>query len=164
MRAAGYEAICFDKDNTLTLPYETTLSTSLQGAWDECRRHFDRVSVISNSAGTPDDPRGEAASKLESTLGVPVIRHKYKKPACAEEIIKHFGVDAPRIVLVGDRLSTDVEMANRWGMLSIHTRPLGVKDDNPNARRVREAENWILSRLDRPYARADLQERFVRPQ
>ena len=119
------------------------------------------MALISNSAGTPDDPQGGAAKKLEAVLGVPLIRHRHKKPACAREIIRHFGLEPARVVLVGDRLATDIAMANRWGMLSIHTRPLGLQDDNPNARRIRKLENWLLDRLDRPYSRPDLQERFI---
>jgi hypothetical protein len=47
-------------------------------------------------------------------------------------------------------------------MLSIHTKLLSSKDDNPNATKMRQLENWILERLERPYTRPDLQSRFIK--
>lgn len=165
LRAAGYRAICFDKDNTLTLPYAERLYEPLQAALDNCLCHFstNNILVISNSAGSGDDRDGALARSLEAALGLPVLRHQWKKPALGKEIMQHFRTLSPaQIVFVGDRLATDIFMANNLGMLSVHTQPLTVEGDNQAASRVREVEAWALRRFPRPYSRPDLQERFIR--
>lgn len=63
---------------------------------------------------------------LEDATSVEVLRHSTKKPGCGAQILKHFiersdtGVTKPsQIAVVGDRLSTDVLMANMngfWGL------------------------------------------------
>lgn len=40
------------------------------------------------------------------------------------------------ILLVGDRLLTDILMANKTGMASVHTQPLTQTNDNPFAKTV----------------------------
>ncbi|EJK56811.1 hypothetical protein THAOC_23226, partial [Thalassiosira oceanica] len=54
----GVKAVIFDKDNTLTAPYENDLHprarVGLQSALDVFGR--ENVAILSNSAGTDDDP------------------------------------------------------------------------------------------------------------
>ena len=59
---------------------------------------------------------------LEKNTGVKVLRHSTKKPGCKEEVLAYFrnqpdsGVTSPsHIAVVGDRLFTDVMMANMMG-------------------------------------------------
>lgn len=82
--------------------------------------------MVSNSAGTGDDPNGHEADMLASATGVEVLRHSTKKPGCGSQIMKYFldrpgtGVTKPsHVAIVGDRLSTDILMANMngfWGL------------------------------------------------
>ena len=67
LRAAGCRGVVFDKDNTLTAPYSNEVYPRLAGALRSCVEAFgaDRVAVLSNSAGTPDDPGGVAADALQ---------------------------------------------------------------------------------------------------
>lgn len=61
--------------------------------------------LYSNSAGlTQFDPEGRQAATLEARLGVPVLRHKEKKPAggCSE-LEEYFQCAASEMVMVGDR-------------------------------------------------------------
>lgn len=147
LRRAGYEAICFDKDNTLTLPYDINLHPNLTRSILKCRKHFThRILLVSNSAGGPDDPDGQEAIQLESSLQIPVLRHQWKKPACGQEIINHFRVAPEKIVMIGDRLMTDIVMANQLKMFSVMVRnPLGLTNDNPSAIRLRSLEHWLLN-------------------
>lgn len=75
-------AVCFDKDNTLTLPYDDHVNPLVQNALDECIRTFGdtNVAVLSNSAGSSDDaPEYKTAARLEQALcGIKVIRHGSK--------------------------------------------------------------------------------------
>ena len=89
-----------------------------------------RLLIVSNSAGTRDDIGGQEADLLEKATGVKVLRHKTKKPGCGAQIFEFLknepgiGVTRPsQIVVVGDRLSTDIMMANMNGF-----RGLWVKD------------------------------------
>ncbi|CAE6512063.1 unnamed protein product [Rhizoctonia solani] len=79
LKRAGYTGAVFDRDNCLD-------------AWTRCKSAFGRKNmlIVSNSAGTSDDPLGIQAESLAYNLGVPVFRHKYKKPACGGEIFRYF--------------------------------------------------------------------------
>jgi phosphatidylglycerophosphatase GEP4 len=95
---------------------------------------------VSNTAGTRDDPNYKQLELLEKNTGVKVLRHdtkvfltihhhtsnhtadSYKKPGCRDEVFKYFKqqkdveITSPsQIAVVGDRLMTDVMMANMMG-------------------------------------------------
>lgn len=59
---------------------------------------------------------------LEAATGVKVLRHSTKKPGCGAQVLEYFrnapdvSVTSPsQIAIVGDRLFTDVMMANMMG-------------------------------------------------
>lgn len=77
---------------------------------------------MSNTAGTDSDKHQAEAAVLEQNTGVQVLRHSTKKPGCKDEVMSYFrqqpdsGVTSPsQIAVVGDRLFTDVMMANLMG-------------------------------------------------
>ena len=146
LRAAGCEAVIFDKDNTITEPYADDIAPALAQTLRECREAFDgKVAVLSNSAGTPDDPNHAAANRLERSLGLPVLRRREKKPRGFESVRAHFGhVDATRIVMIGDRYLTDVTFGNLHGMLCVRTEQLTHKGDNPVARAMGILERCLI--------------------
>ena len=83
-----------------------------------------RLLIVSNSAGT--DHHVREAEIVEETTGVAVFRHSTKKPGCGQDVFKYFrdipetGVTKPSdIAVVGDRLFTDVMMANTMSAFSI---------------------------------------------
>ncbi|KAG8697110.1 hypothetical protein FRC08_006728 [Ceratobasidium sp. 394] len=92
LKKAGYTGAVLDRDNCLTLPHQDTLVPELADAWTRCKSTFgpNNILVVSNSAGTSDDPLGIQAESLSFNLGVPVLRHSRKKPACGEEILAYF--------------------------------------------------------------------------
>ena len=152
----GIKAIIFDKDNTITAPYETAVheraSLGLQSALEVFGHN--NVAILSNSAGTQDDRDYEDAIKIEQALGINVIRHDEKKPGGLEEVMKHFeesGVEsASQLCMVSDRLLTDVVFGNLHGMLTVHCLPLCTgeenKGDNKIASGVRTIENKLMFR------------------
>ena len=85
-----------------------------------------RLLIVSNSAGTRDDIGGQEADLLEKATGVKVLWHKTKKPGCGTQIFEFMrnepgnGVTRPsQIAVIGDRLATDIMMANMsgfWGL------------------------------------------------
>ncbi|KAJ2160067.1 hypothetical protein GGF46_002525 [Coemansia sp. RSA 552] len=153
LQRSGIRFLVFDKDNCLTAPYVNTIHPPFQDAWAQCRSIFPRqnILVVSNSAGTPDDSNYMAAREVERELGVPVLRHTDKKPRCGAEILQAFGGAPPaEIAVVGDRLATDVAMANMCGMMSIWTRDIVSRQgDNRMAALVRDAEHWVYGMLKR---------------
>ncbi|KAL3817493.1 hypothetical protein ACHAXA_007083 [Cyclostephanos tholiformis] len=148
----GIKAVIFDKDNTLTAPYENSLHPrakfGLQSALDAFGT--DNVAILSNSAGTNDDPDFEDGREIEKSLGIAVIRHVEKKPGGIDEVMKHFPKveDASQLCMVGDRLLTDVVFGNLHGMLTVHTLPLCTgkenKNDNTIANFIRTLENKMM--------------------
>lgn len=86
-----------------------------------------RVLIVSNSAGTTSlDPSLTQAFEVEKSTGVFVLPHSTKKPGCGPEIMEYFrkypetGVTRPdQIAIVGDRLTTDVMMANLMGSYAV---------------------------------------------
>lgn len=92
--------------------------------------------IVSNSAGTQDDPAGKEAKILEKATGVKVFEHSTKKPGCGPDLFKHLQnipkiqVKHPsQIAVVGDRLFTDVIMASTMGAWSIWIKD-GVVENN----------------------------------
>jgi hypothetical protein len=65
------------------------------------------------------------AAEVEAALGVPVLRHREKKPAGGcKEVLQQFGCEAHEVVVVGDRALTDIAFGNLHGMLTVQVRPL----------------------------------------
>lgn len=90
---------------------------------------------MSNSAGTNDDKNHEQAKILEERTGVAVLRHSTKKPGCHTEIMDYFLknniVSGPEeVAVVGDRLFTDVLMANMMGSWSIWVRDGVIRSES----------------------------------
>ncbi|TFK44958.1 mitochondrial PGP phosphatase-domain-containing protein [Crucibulum laeve] len=122
LKRAGYRGAVFDKDNCLTIPYEDKLIPELQEAWDECRETFGKgnVLIVSNSAGTYLDAGGIQSESVTHHLQVPVLLHTSFKPAysCISAIRTYFSslhkpIRDDELIIVGDRIFTDVILANR---------------------------------------------------
>lgn len=151
LHAAGCTGVVFDKDNTLTAPYANEVYPRLSSALKSCIATFgeQRVAVMSNSAGTPDDPGGAGADAIEAALGVPVLRRRYKKPRGFESVCEHFGCDGSTLLMVGDRYLTDVVFGNLHGMLTVHTQQLTTVGDNRVAQLMRRLEDRLVARYER---------------
>jgi phosphatidylglycerophosphatase GEP4 len=151
LKECGITGVIFDKDNTLTAPYASCIHPAAQKGLENAVSAFgiDGVAILSNSAGTLDDPGFEDASRIESSLGINVIRHTEKKPGGLEEVLAHFGQSDPaRLCIFGDRLLTDIVFGNLHGMLTVHSLPLcqGIDNsrDNWTAKLIRPVENRVL--------------------
>ncbi|KAF9423942.1 hypothetical protein BGZ94_008125 [Podila epigama] len=152
LQKAGIVAIAFDKDNCLTPPYGLELHPPFNDAWRQCKNVYkDKIVIVSNSAGTPDDKNGLEALAIEKTLGVHVLRHTEKKPAGGDELLRRFpGTDASRIAFVGDRALTDVVFGHNSGLFTILTRQVvSEQGDNPMAVKIRRMEHRVLDMLAR---------------
>ena len=158
--SAGVRAVVFDKDNTLTAPYGMSVHRDAAKGLESAKEIFgsENVAIMSNSAGTKDDPGYEDAKRIEEALGIAVIKHDDKKPGGLQEVLSHFDMDDPAaLCMIGDRLLTDVVFGNLYEMLTVHTLPLcqGAENqaDNKPSKMIRYIENkglysnWFGSRM-----------------
>lgn len=119
LKSNGIKAIAFDKDNTLTKPFDNILHPEFVESFALLKRHFDCV-IVSNSAGLySHDPSGEMARQVERALGIPVLMHRKRKPLGSTELLNHLHYASDQIAIVGDRYLTDVLYAHFGNMRSI---------------------------------------------
>ena len=90
----------------------------VQAVWSEALRVFgpSHILVVSNSAGTRDDPAQLQAESVSHHLRVPVLLHAALKPsyACTTAALSALPGLAPHeLIVVGDRIFTDVVLAHR---------------------------------------------------
>ncbi|CAG59919.1 uncharacterized protein GVI51_H04213 [Nakaseomyces glabratus] len=129
------KVVVVDKDNCMALQDDDKVWHEYTAKWEELKRVYqDRVLIVSNSAGSSDDKGYLQAKTLEKNTGVPVLRHKLKKPGCRDEIIEYFKerglIEKPdEIAVIGDRLFTDILMANMMGSYGVWIED-GVKISN----------------------------------
>ncbi|KIW03833.1 HAD phosphatase, family IIIA [Verruconis gallopava] len=129
---ADIRAVILDKDNCFALPHSNEVYPPYIQKFEELKKAYpgSRLLIVSNTAGTRDDPTGEGLAVLEKNTGVKVLKHNTKKPGCRDEVFKYLReapdvqIERPdQIAVVGDRLLTDVMMANLMG-----ARGIWVKD------------------------------------
>jgi phosphatidylglycerophosphatase GEP4 len=109
----------------------TALLTPMQDHFQRLRQAYpgSKLLIVSNTAGTDSDKQQKESALLEANTGVKVLRHSTKKPGCKNEVMAYFkahpdaGVTRPdQIAIVGDRLSTDIMMANMMGSYGVWVR------------------------------------------
>ncbi len=130
-------AIVLDKDNCFAVPKQNHVAPQNEAKLEELKKAYpgSRLLIVSNSAGTGDDPGYAEAELLERNTGVKVLRHATKKPGCHGGVMEYFrnapdsGVtSASQVAVVGDRLFTDVLMANMMGAHSVWVKDGVVPD------------------------------------
>lgn len=119
--------IILDKDNCFAKPHTTYVWPPFQKRWLELlsanTKQYE-VCILSNTAGDATaDPSGELARSLEEQVGVRVLKHKLKKPMCYADLGRSLPCKPEQVLVVGDRLVTDVLMANLMGAESVWIRP-----------------------------------------
>ncbi len=157
LKDLGIEGLVFDKDNTITAPYENFLFSTIETKFREFQEVFgDRVVIVSNSAGTRDDKDFRDAQLIEDVLGIKVLRHIWKKPAGILPVKEYFGCEPTKLAMFGDRIFTDVVFGNRYGMLTFHTTMLTDVNDNKAAAKIRKyemplIEKWKSEGIEAPF-------------
>lgn len=120
------QAVVLDKDNCFAQDHSLVVFPAYADKFAQLRQQFQGKSllIVSNSAGTNDDTDHLHAVELENSLGIDVLRHSTKKPGCGDQIMAYFeqhGItkDPSKVAIVGDRLLTDVVLANNMGSYGI---------------------------------------------
>ncbi|KAK8220160.1 hypothetical protein M8818_000576 [Zalaria obscura] len=134
------------------IPLSECYSCPQQERFDELRRDYpgSKLLIVSNTAGTASVAEAE---DLERKTGVKVLPHSTKKPGCHPDIMAYFrnnkdsGVSSPQhVAIVGDRLFTDVMMANMMGSYAIWVRDGVVKDEGMFARFEKHLATFLWKR------------------
>ncbi|KAG5513679.1 hypothetical protein PMAC_000717 [Pneumocystis sp. 'macacae'] len=128
-------AIVIDKDNCISIPKKLELYNAYKEKLEQLKKEFkeNRLLIVSNSSGISDKPYFHEATILEKKLKIPVLRHKKKKPMCFSEVMEYLkrntDVTSPsHVLIIGDRLFTDVLMGNKMGAWTIWIRTGVVKN------------------------------------
>ena len=89
-------------------------------------------------------------NRCEDELGLKGIQTLRSKPFNGEDILQHFGIQKNQyenIVIIGDRLMTDIALANIHGMLSIYCKPIHKKSDLISVKFIRPIEEFLLHKF-----------------
>ncbi|KAL9587431.1 MAG: hypothetical protein Q9212_000247 [Teloschistes hypoglaucus] len=134
-------AVVLDKDNCFAVPKEHAVYKPYADKFHAFLTTYSppHLLIVSNSAGTTSsDPSSREANLLSSATNVPVLHHATKKPGCGPQILEHFlnakdsrVTAADQIAVVGDRLFTDVMMANLMGSWAVWIQDGVVLTRNP---------------------------------
>ncbi|CAN6608828.1 phosphatidylglycerophosphatase Gep4p, mitochondrial [Trichomonascus vanleenenianus] len=118
--------VVLDKDNCFAEPHKAEVFAEYLPVWQKLKDTYgpDRLLIVSNTAGSNDDDGHNEARILEQRTGVKVFKHTMKKPGCHYEIVHYLKarglITSPEeVAVVGDRLMTDVLMANIMGAQSV---------------------------------------------
>ncbi|KAH8887348.1 HAD-superfamily phosphatase [Thozetella sp. PMI_491] len=151
-------AVVLDKDDCFAYPERNAVYDAYKERFEALKAAYPgrRLLIVSNTAGAQSyDSQGKLAVEVEKATGVPVLPHRVKKPGCGEEIMSYFRshpeteVTSPsQIAVIGDRLSTDMMLANMMGSWGIWVKdgvvPLGEK--SVFSRVERRLEMYLRSR------------------
>ncbi|ODQ47375.1 hypothetical protein PICMEDRAFT_71451 [Pichia membranifaciens NRRL Y-2026] len=142
------KAVVLDKDNCFAKAHDDKVWPEYTEKLDMLKKEYPGASmlIVSNSAGTNDDKEYLQAGILEEKTGVRVLRHTTKKPGCHEEIMQFFkqqGVcqHPSEVAVVGDRLFTDMIMANIMGAKGVWVNVGVVQSNSP----ICKIERWWYS-------------------
>ena len=173
--APRIRALVLDKDNTLCPPKTALVHPAYVAKLEKIKNSAEfsdnpnSVLIVSNTAGSSSSAaHEEEAEALEHEAGIPVLRQKRgsKKPLCGAEVLAFFrdkGVtdDPAEIVVVGDRLATDVLLAREMGSWSVWCRQ-GFRNPEMPGRDYRGFLSRIEDRFER-VLRGGLQKRAPMP-
>ncbi|KAH6845559.1 mitochondrial PGP phosphatase [Chaetomium sp. MPI-CAGE-AT-0009] len=151
-------AVVMDKDDCFAIPDHNEVHEPYKGRFEALRAAYPgrRLLIVSNTAGaTSYDVGGKLAMAVKASTGVDVLPHAVKKPGCGDEILSYFrqhpetGVTSPhQIAIVGDRLATDMMLANKMGSWGVWVKDgvVPLEQKSIFSRIERQLGPYLLSR------------------
>ncbi|OCK93190.1 HAD-superfamily phosphatase [Cenococcum geophilum 1.58] len=152
-KGVDIRAVVLDKDNCFAVPHKNEVYMPYNDKFQELRKAYpgSRLLIVSNTAGTLSDGGFAEAEVLERNTGVKVLRHDTKKPGCRKEVLDYFRnapdsnvTSSSQIAVVGDRLFTDVMMANLMGSYGVWVKDGVVEEKNLFARMEHRLADFLL--------------------
>lgn len=137
---AGIRGLILDLDDTLT-PKNSDVFAPVVRQWlTEAQQHF-QCYIVSNNR-YPQHVRN-----ISVMLNIPAVAQAHKpSPRYLKQALQEMNLPADQVLLVGDRLLTDVWGGNRLNMPTCLLTPI-----NPNPpgvmRWVYQFEKWLLNHL-----------------
>ncbi|KAM3534795.1 hypothetical protein MY4038_001876 [Beauveria bassiana] len=155
---ASIRAVVLDKDDCFAYPDAKEVYGPYKNHFEKLRKAYPgrKLLVVSNTSGaTTWDKNLSQAAEVERSTGVHVLPHAVKKPGCGPEIMAYFekhpetGVTDPsQVAVVGDRLTTDMMLANMMGGWGFWIRD-GVVPMRQKSMEVTALDNHIFRLHDR---------------
>ncbi|KAK4646247.1 hypothetical protein QC761_208920 [Podospora bellae-mahoneyi] len=152
------KAVVLDKDDCFTYPEHNEVYDQYKQRFEALRAAYPgrRLLIVSNTSGAQSyDRDGKLAAAVEKATGVVVLPHETKKPGCGDEIMSYFrkhpetGVTSPsQIAIVGDRLSTDIMLANMMGSWGVWVKDgvVPLSEKSVFSRMERRLAPWLIAR------------------
>lgn len=139
-----FSFIIFDKDNTLTMHHSETMPDHIKPAFLKCLEHFgsQRIICLTNDPGNrtkPQLPVGD--SKLNALVT------SSPKPLCYKEVqafLDQKNLNRNEVLVIGDRILTDIMLGNLVGCKSLLTRPFETRTEKLGIRMARMFENFCF--------------------
>ena len=121
----GYRGILFDIDNTLVAYDEECPNQDVIDFINKLKRNGIEVALCSNSPSS----RGKNFGKhLPVSNTYPFSCKPF--PFCFKKAMRDHGLKANQIAILGDQMYTDILGGNIWGLYTILTAPIAIKDRN----------------------------------
>lgn len=147
---SNIKAVVLDKDNCFAYPKDNEVWPKYLEKWESLKKEYPgkKLLIVSNTAGSSDDRDYEHAKKVEALTGVPVLRHTSKKPGCSDEIMQYFvknkvASSPAEVAVVGDRLFTDIIMANSMGAYGVWVKDGVEESSNPISKFEKSLYNYL---------------------
>lgn len=134
IRDAGFTHVVFDKDNTLTDHDSSLVRPDLLPALEQVMAVFgeDKVAILSNNKKSTLQHRARLLD------GGP-----FSKPFCSDRVAQTLNADPKKIVIVGDRLATDMTLGHLLGGLSVLVLPWNTEKEQAGLTAARLFENLV---------------------
>lgn len=150
LKNRGIKCILFDLDNTLVPYNKKTITKKLQNLVEELKEMDFKVIIFSNNTKKRVEP-------FKKALRVDCLVNA-KKPFVMNynKIIKIYKLNQSQVVMIGDKIVTDVLGGNKAGITTILVNPISVYDSfggrilNKLERKIEKklAENDLFKRGD----------------
>ena len=138
LKDKGIKCLIFDLDNTLTTIDKKEFSKEYKQKLNELSKSF-KLIIVSNNFS-------RKIKLLCNSINISFISFAMKPlPFAYKKVIKRWNCKKNEICMIGDQLLTDIQGANKFGILSILVDPVG-KDDIKYTGINRFIENKIISK------------------
>eukprot|EP01080_Neovahlkampfia_damariscottae_P000332 gene332-6746_t len=150
-REHGIKLIIFDKDNTITKHKQNNIYPPFENKLNELKEKF-KILIISNSSGSNRDLNFKDAIELEKNLNLTILKHGSKKPFLnIFKCLNEYNYNSNDILIIGDRLFTDIYFANKNNIKSILVDPISKKEEEFGIKFFRFIENFLIKRINKNF-------------
>ena len=130
LNSLGIKHLMFDLDQTLRRPYSRSIDTPIIELFNDIRKtgFFETTSLVSNNILSLDKFGEEIGTRIFQPFkrGLRIVRKP--NPLYFEEVLSEINASPETVVIIGDRLKTDILGGNQAGVYTIYVKKLGPID------------------------------------